>query len=907
MAQVIVDNQTYEVPDDATDAEINAITSPNSNHVDISAIHPSLHSEALEKAGIDANELPKNYGLRSDGSPKTSGYFGELKRPDGNISTELSIGVNLDGKEIEIPSLVPTLSNDEINYLLKGNTPTPQIVNKAVNHAKLRMTQNKDVFANQEDVPSSQINNYDPNAGVKVELMGQKSKPWQGVAPNTSNPDQQPASFESNPSSTADLLSQTWDTTKQGFHDLQDFVAPINPADSRITKDIYPDMDTLPPIKNLKTKVDNGEKYTRQDVEQAFFAAAANNPAGKAMGALNILPEVSIPSTIISNSLIPAFAYATGLNPEDIQVMLTGLGLKGGLKEAKSNPLLNIHDENGKFSLRGVSPDNTIPPVGKLGEFTGEQPRKGLKPLYTPTTKTVAKAAANTFDAVTHPLRTTIKAADTSIKTASKIIKPLAQPIGRAVLEGDNFFTGGQGLESAMKTPEAQQARELGKRVGVDFSVAEQTGNPTAKGIEDWAANNARHGAAYAKANNAKTEAVINSYKGTLDKIYPQAVSRSEAGTQLATTYNNTLNKLVDNRRSQAKQDFSAALDGENSTPYIRTDNLFRTAQELKKEGDARLLTPSKKIGAKEANQLLKKLSDDKIETADLSNYTGYASPKDKINTTSSPVTLEEMANGLSDFSAMSKQSGGIFDNIETAAKRRVYARLHEALLKDLDAEIENPQTTPNRAAALRQARTNYAENSNKISDIENTTLGKLIGGTEYDSEGNLNIVPEKVADKFTSMEPTEVLNTLKFLDGTHPDVANMVRRYTLEKVLTKANEGKGLSAEGIPGEERLSKAVFVKSLPDKDTLKAILKNNPHAANEILDVAEAINRMRLYGGSRKGSDTAMRLSFKDMFSVSKIAQSLAADTLAEDLLNPSKRGNMAKEAQDINKQIKPGE
>lgn len=49
---------------------------------------------------------------------KGLGYFGKLKRPDGNVSTELSIGVNIDGKEIEIPSLVPTLTQEEIDYLL---------------------------------------------------------------------------------------------------------------------------------------------------------------------------------------------------------------------------------------------------------------------------------------------------------------------------------------------------------------------------------------------------------------------------------------------------------------------------------------------------------------------------------------------------------------------------------------------------------------------------------------------------------------------------------------------------------------------------------------------------------------------------------------------------------------------
>ena len=70
-----------------------------------------------------------------------------MKRPDGKVSTEISIGVNINGKETEIPTLVPTLTKDEIDYLLKGGKPTKEIVDKAVKHAKKRMSQGLSPFA----------------------------------------------------------------------------------------------------------------------------------------------------------------------------------------------------------------------------------------------------------------------------------------------------------------------------------------------------------------------------------------------------------------------------------------------------------------------------------------------------------------------------------------------------------------------------------------------------------------------------------------------------------------------------------------------------------------------------------------------------------------------------------------
>jgi len=82
---------------------------------------------------------------------KGLGYFGPLQRPDGKVSTELSIGVNIDGQEMEIPSLVPTLTQDEVNYLLSGKEPTKEIVDKAVDHAKRRLNEGKSPFADEVD------------------------------------------------------------------------------------------------------------------------------------------------------------------------------------------------------------------------------------------------------------------------------------------------------------------------------------------------------------------------------------------------------------------------------------------------------------------------------------------------------------------------------------------------------------------------------------------------------------------------------------------------------------------------------------------------------------------------------------------------------------------------------------
>jgi len=94
---------------------------------------------------------PGTWDTRADGSPKGTGYLGVLARPDGRVSNEINIGVNLNGKAIEIPTLVPTLTPQEVNYLLtmdvsKGQIPDA-IVQKAVDFARQRMKAGKPVFA----------------------------------------------------------------------------------------------------------------------------------------------------------------------------------------------------------------------------------------------------------------------------------------------------------------------------------------------------------------------------------------------------------------------------------------------------------------------------------------------------------------------------------------------------------------------------------------------------------------------------------------------------------------------------------------------------------------------------------------------------------------------------------------
>lgn len=92
--------------------------------------------------------------MRLNRTMKGSGYFGPLQRPDGGISTELSIGVDDPGLgpwvndvEPQIPLLVPTLDEGEIDHILAGLEPAPEMYHKAIEYAKKRRAKGLDPFA----------------------------------------------------------------------------------------------------------------------------------------------------------------------------------------------------------------------------------------------------------------------------------------------------------------------------------------------------------------------------------------------------------------------------------------------------------------------------------------------------------------------------------------------------------------------------------------------------------------------------------------------------------------------------------------------------------------------------------------------------------------------------------------
>jgi hypothetical protein len=123
---------------------------------------------------FDKIQKENKFGLREDGTPKSTGFLGVLKNVDGKDMTELSMGVEIDGKEVLIPSIVPTLTKEEINYLVHGGSPLQResIQKKAVEHARKRIKYGQSPFAGESE--ESKLTFKKP-----IDLLYDKDRFWE--------------------------------------------------------------------------------------------------------------------------------------------------------------------------------------------------------------------------------------------------------------------------------------------------------------------------------------------------------------------------------------------------------------------------------------------------------------------------------------------------------------------------------------------------------------------------------------------------------------------------------------------------------------------------------------------------------------------------------------------------------
>jgi len=117
--------------------------------------NPATFESAVEKKiSAPAATTTPDYGKRPDGSKKGKGWLGVIDLGDGNVATEYSTqsdAVQVGKKRIDFPTLVPTLTPEDVERLKKvitGKGAIPEdIMQKAIEHARKQLAEGKSVFS----------------------------------------------------------------------------------------------------------------------------------------------------------------------------------------------------------------------------------------------------------------------------------------------------------------------------------------------------------------------------------------------------------------------------------------------------------------------------------------------------------------------------------------------------------------------------------------------------------------------------------------------------------------------------------------------------------------------------------------------------------------------------------------
>lgn len=106
----------------------------------LESMFASMQTEAMQSQQEDPSMF------RPDGSRKSSqGFLGPMENAQGQTMTEYSVGVNINGKQTDVPSMVPGLNSVEIGAIQRGNIPESVQI-KAKESAQDRIAQGLSPF-----------------------------------------------------------------------------------------------------------------------------------------------------------------------------------------------------------------------------------------------------------------------------------------------------------------------------------------------------------------------------------------------------------------------------------------------------------------------------------------------------------------------------------------------------------------------------------------------------------------------------------------------------------------------------------------------------------------------------------------------------------------------------------------
>jgi hypothetical protein len=413
-------------------------------------------------------------------------------------------------------------------------------------------------------------------------------------------------------------------------------------------------------------------------------------------------------------------------------------------------------------------------------------------------------------------------------------------------------------VQQNAQTQYASRGQNISRQTGIEMSLGQQTGDEATMLVEGMAAKNPFSSKEFQQFGARQTGQAIQRLNQIMDNITPEKVTDIRLGGMVNQAFDDAVNGAVNVRRAQAAKDFGdvAAMAGKDAK-VVGVSNLSARLDDLIDEFNV----PG---GGDATSTLVKRIESLKGAIAK-----------------SEGLTANQTNRLLQVYTNAAAGKGEIFKDLATGQQRLIAGRLKDALLADLDEAARAQYGGAPRALAI--ARDNYRANSEAITKLEESVLGKYLGPDRS---------PERVAEFLTKAKPTELKQTLDIVNKADPAVLPATRRFFIEKAIEEAALA---PSKRNPSAPNFSAAKFIDAMPE-GTKFEVLFGSSGARSDLKMVGEALQRIA-YRGFTEGSPTAPLLmawdAAKKVFTIQGLAglpaAIIAPKTIARASLTPEGR------------------
>jgi hypothetical protein len=329
---------------------------------------------------------------------------------------------------------------------------------------------------------------------------------------------------------------------------------------------------------------------------------------------------------------------------------------------------------------------------------------------------------------------------------------------------------------------------DVEKRTGILFKLSQVTGDdPVIENLERLARESTGGERMARQIEDAQPAQALRYFESITSNEGRNFGARVERKFQQVMGDINSGTGLLGKRKVQADADFKLA-EAEGGKIYLK--NTLTKLNQLIQEFDV----PG---AGGTATQLVKELRDmhASLMTGSTNALDAIAASNSRFSSaqggTGGALTPMQLQKNLERWGEAAKGTNKLFtDAVDRASEKGPAKALFSALNRDLDEAIKEGGQG---ALALRKARDNYAKMTRDITQVRETMLGKLFGGSETPTI-------EAIETKFMQMAPSEIKATMRVLNQADPRAEQALQSFWLRRQIESARiPGQAGSTEFVP------------------------------------------------------------------------------------------------------------